>query len=299
MNDAAAAPDRPRSLTTPAGVTLAYRLWQPGAPRWILVLLHGLASNATRWTEFVSTTTLRDSWDLLRLDLRGFGESLHHGRIGGAEWAGDVARVLAAEGYARAVVAGHCLGANVAIEVALRHPDRVAGLVLIEPMFRPALTGVFRRITPLRPAVRLVAFLVLGLNALGLRRRRLASLDLAELDRRTRAAMAAGADEAVLTRKYASPLLDLATTSTAAYLQGLLAVTDPVPDLARVAVPTLALLSSGGAFTDPVITRRLLDTLPRCTVTELEAKHWIPTEQPQAMRQAIEAWCSTLPWPVP
>lgn len=287
-------PDRPRSLRTPDGFRLAYRLWQPGAPRRLLVLVHGLASNGTRWTEFVSTTTLRGSWDLLRLDLRGFGQSLHRGRLGSAVWADDLARVLDAEGYTRAVIAGHCLGANIAIETALRHPTRAAGLVLIEPMFRPALTGVFRRITPLRPAVRLVSGLVLGLNALGLRRPRLTSLDLFEMDRQTRAALAAGADEEVLTRKYASPLLDLATTSTAAYLQGLLAVTDRVPDLARVATPTLALLSSGGAFTDPDITARLLQTLPRCRLATLDAKHWIPTEQPDAMRQAIEAWCAAL-----
>ena len=94
-----------RTLTVPDGATIAYRLWQPGRPRPVLVLLHGVASNMTRWSEFVARTTLKDSWDLLRLDLRGQGASLHRGRIGMAEWCADLASVLDAEGYPQAVVA--------------------------------------------------------------------------------------------------------------------------------------------------------------------------------------------------
>ena len=117
-----------RTLTAPDGATIAYRLWQPDRPRRLLVLLHGVASNMTRWSELVARTTLRDSWDLLRLDLRGQGASLHRGRIGMAEWCADLAGILDAEGYARAVVAGHCLGANIALEFGARHPGRASGL---------------------------------------------------------------------------------------------------------------------------------------------------------------------------
>ena len=90
--------DTARTLRAADGAVLAYRLWRPGPPRQILVLLHGLASNMTRWSEFVARTTLRDSWDLLRVDLRGQGLSVHRGRIGMAEWCGDLAAILDAEG---------------------------------------------------------------------------------------------------------------------------------------------------------------------------------------------------------
>ena len=93
---------------------VAYRLWRPGGPRRVVVLLHGLASNATRWSELVAHTSLRADWDLLRLDLRGNGASVWRGRLGMREWCADLAEILDAEGCARGVLVGHCLGANVA-----------------------------------------------------------------------------------------------------------------------------------------------------------------------------------------
>jgi len=282
--------DISRTLTTRDGAVIAYRLWRPAAPRRLFVLLHGVASNMTRWSEFVAQTMLRDSWDILRLDLRGMGRSIYRGRIGMAEWCADVAAILKAEGYAHAVVAGHCLGANVALEFAARNPAQAIGLVLIEPMSRPALTGAMRRIVRLRPFLIALAAGVRALNALGLYRRRIESLDLEQLDRETRAAISAGGGAGALLEKYASPLLDLRTTPSGAYLQALIAVTDRLPDLRTIATPVLALLSSGGALSNPLRTRAVLATLPKCEIIELEARHWVPTEQPDAMRDAIESW---------
>jgi pimeloyl-ACP methyl ester carboxylesterase len=277
----------------PDGAAVAYRLWQPGAPRRLLVLLHGVGSNMTRWTEFVGRTTLRDSWDLLRLDLRGHGLSLHRGRIGMAEWCADLAAVLGAEGYPRAVIAGHCLGAGIAAEFAVRQPGRTAGLILIEPVFRQALVGGMRRLSRFRPLFMLLARLVLALNTLGVHRRKLAPLDLEALDRETRALMAeAGSTEALA--RYASPLLDLRTTATAVYLQDLVALTGPTPGVEAIHAPTLALVTPGGGFTDHAVTMRLMERLADCRVVALQARHWIPTEQPEAMRQAIERWCLAL-----
>ena len=283
-----------RSVTAPDGATIAYRLWQPDRPRQVLVLLHGVASNMTRWSEFVARTTLKDSWDLLRLDLRGQGASLHRGRIGMAEWCADLAGILDAEGYARAVVAGHCLGANIALEFGARHPGRTAGLILIEPMLPRAMAGSMRTLARIRPLLAPAVWLIRALNALGFHRRRLAPLDLEELDRRTRAAIAAAGESDRLLKAYASPWLDLRTTATGAYLQALMAVTRRLPDLATIRIPALALLSAGSTFSEPVLTRRLLTTMPVCTIVTLDARHWIPTEQPDAMRRAVEQWCREL-----
>jgi len=284
--------ETPRSLVAPDGAVIAYRLTRPGAPRRTLVLLHGLASNLTRWSEFVATTRLADSWDILRLDLRGHGGSLWRGRVGMAAWCDDLAALLRAEGVPRAVLAGHCLGANLALWFARRQPERVAGLVLIEPMFRPALTGTMARVAALRPLLAALVPPLRLLAALGLRRRRLAPLDLAELDRAARAAMAGGA--AFPQARYASPLEDLRSLPTSIYLQDLVAVTGPLPELPSIAAPALALLSTGGTFGDPEMTARLLAALPDCRIERIAAEHWIPTERPEAMRAAIEAWCDAL-----
>jgi pimeloyl-ACP methyl ester carboxylesterase len=138
-----------------------------------------------------------------------------------------------------------------------------------------------------------LAALVRGLNALGLHRRYLESLDLEQLDRQARAAMAGpgGFPE----DRFGSPLEDLKSTPTAVYLAGLLAVTAPPPALRAIRAPALGLLSRGGRYSDPEITARRLAELPRCETRMLEARHWIPTESPQPMRQAIEEWCDRLP----
>jgi pimeloyl-ACP methyl ester carboxylesterase len=286
--------DIARTFVTSDGATLAYRLWRPGQPRRLMVLVHGLASNLTRWSELVATTRLRESWDLIRLDLRGFGGSIHRGRVGIDEWCRDVAAIIAAEGPARAVVVGHCLGANLTLHFAARYPAAAQGLVLIEPMFRQALTGSLRWSTRLRPLTVVLMAVVRGFNALGVRRRRLATLDLEQLDRDARAAIAEGGPDAFPEASFSSPLEDLKLTPTAVYLAGLLAVTESPPDLRAIRTPALALLSRGGRFGDPVVTAQILTDLAQCETRMVEARHWIPTESPVEMRQAIEEWCDRL-----
>jgi pimeloyl-ACP methyl ester carboxylesterase len=278
------------TLVTADGAHIAYaRSGAPGAAR-ALVLIHGVASNMSRWSEFAGQTALGESWALLRLDLRGQGRSIHRGRIGMAEWCADLAALLRAEGIARAVVVGHCLGANIALQFAARSPASVAGLVLIEPMPPEALAGSMQRIANFHPALVALAWLTRALNALGIHRRRLAALDLEQLDRETRAALAAGPQGEALLARYASPLADLRSTPSGAYLQALAAVTAAWPDLRSIAAPVLALLSARSSFTDPLRTRAALRALPDCDCVELDARHWIPTEQPEAMRAAIETW---------
>lgn len=286
--------DTARTLRASDGVVIAYRLWRPGPPRQVLVLLHGLASNMTRWSEFVARTTLRESWDLLRVDLRGQGLSLHRGRIGMAEWSADLAAILDAEGYPRAVVAGHCLGANIAVEFSAHYPGKASGLVLVEPVLHEALAGRMRLIARLRRLFVPAVWLIRALNAFGIHRRRLAPLNLEELDRETRATLSAGGSADALLKRYASPWLDLRTTPSGTYLQALIAVSSPLPDLSAITTPVLALLSTGSIFSDPMLTEQLLAKFPAYQVVRLDARHWIPTEQPDAMRRAIEDWCMSL-----
>ena len=281
--------DATRTSIADDGAAIAYRLRRPGERRRAIVALHGLASNLTRWSEFSSTTRLADSWDILRLDLRGHGGSLFRGKVGFDEWCADLSAVLAAEGVAEVVLLGHCLGANLGLWFAAREPKLVKGLVLIEPMFRAALVGGMLKTVRLRPWIGALLPFLRGIAALGIHRRRLDDLDLERLDREARVAMAKHGRFPV--SRYASVRDDLRSVPLTIYLQDLLAVTGPLPELSGLAVPTLALLSAGTAFTDPEVTANELSALPGCRIVRLEAQHWIPTEQPEAMRRAIEDWC--------
>lgn len=278
-----------RTFVAHDGTAIAYRINRSPGARRSLVLLHGLASNMTRWSEFTATTRLSERFTLLRLDLRGHGGSVHRGRVGMEVWCADLAALLRAENVDRAELVGHCLGANIALWFARRHPELTSGLVLIEPMFRAALSGRMATVASLRPLIKTLIAPLLALAALGMHRRRLEGLDLAELDRLARKAMAE-AGGGFPTDRYASPLKDLRRLPLVVYLQALLAVTGPLPELSRISVPVLTLLSTGGAFGDPQTTARLLAALPHGRIENLDALHWIPTEQPAAMREAIEGW---------
>lgn len=106
----------------------------------LLILVHGAASNASRWEEFVEKTKLRDSWDILRFDLRGHGAS--PSRTAGTleAHAGDIAALMDRVGCKRAVILGHSLGAAVAMNFAQRYPERVEGLILLDPLLSNCLT---------------------------------------------------------------------------------------------------------------------------------------------------------------
>jgi esterase len=284
------------TLITADGATLAYRRWRIAATTQTLpplVLLHGAASNLTRWSEFVEQTQLRTTHDILRLDLRGHGQSLYRGRLGLEIWCDDIVAILKQQGYPRALLIGHCLGANIAAAFAARHPNMTAGIVLVEPMLHDALTGPLRTLRPFLSLLKLAACVIRAVNRLGLYRRHLQILDLRELDREFRARLVGPGGSEALVKRYASPWHDLKIMPSANFLQDLIEVERPLP-LEKIHAPFLALLSTGRTFADPDITRALLAHLPQGEIRMLESKHWIPTEQPQAMREQIETWCGKM-----
>ncbi len=281
-----------RQIVQSDGALLSYRILRAAAPRPLLLLLHGMASNMTRWSEFVAETSLSSSWDLLRLDLRGHARSPFRGRAGMARWCGDIAALLDAEGYRTAVLAGHCFGANLAVQFASRFPSRTAGLVLIEPMPPEALSGALRAVPPLGPLLAAAVPVILLLNRLGLRRKGFPVLDLRELDRRTREAMASSGSAESLVKRYAVPRKDLAHLPASIYLQELRSLSLPYPPLAAISVPVLALLSTGRFLSDPDAAAAALSALPDLRIVPLDARHWIPTERPKEMQREIEAWCA-------
>lgn len=258
-----------------------------------LVLLHGLASNGTRWNELVRTSDLNEHWTVLVPDLRGMGLSVCRERLRSEVWLDDLAAMLDQEGFGDCVIGGHCLGANLAVRFALRWPDRVQGLILVEPLVVEALTGGLALLTRLRGLLPPLTALVLAANALGVKRRHLPPLDLEELDRQTRRRMAEGGGTMALTRRYGSPFHDLRHVPVASYLQALFETLRPVSRWSAVERPTLVVLSFGGRFSDLARLRAILGAMPDHVIIVLETEHWIHAEQPAALRAHIETWLAT------
>jgi pimeloyl-ACP methyl ester carboxylesterase len=98
-----------------------------------VLFLHSLAGNGGQWA--LQLDHLRRRRRAVALDLRGHGESdpAEDGDYSIHGLAGDVAAAADQLALRRFLLAGHSLGALVAIEYASRHPERVAGLLLVDP----------------------------------------------------------------------------------------------------------------------------------------------------------------------
>ena len=115
------------------GVTIAYDVVGPidsTAPPVTVVLLHNIFCDRRVFEGAVAA--LRQGHRTIALDFRGHGESgAGEAPYAIADLVADVLAVLDRERVTRAVVVGLSIGATVAMELALAHPERVAGLVLM------------------------------------------------------------------------------------------------------------------------------------------------------------------------
>jgi 3-oxoadipate enol-lactonase len=113
------------------GLRIAYEL--RGLLHWRrpwLVLIQGMGFDRFGWEPVLQK--LRRHFRLVLVDNRGSGRSeLPAGPFGVADMAGDVVAVLDGAGVRRAHMMGVSLGGMVAQELAVDHPERVDGLVLV------------------------------------------------------------------------------------------------------------------------------------------------------------------------
>lgn len=112
-------------------VTLAYRrLGKPG--RTPILFVHGLSYFSCDWLPIAAA--LGADRESVALDMRGFGDS---------DWSAardysvpsmsqDLANLLDHLGWKRAIVLGHSMGGRSTSHLAAKHPQRVAGLMLID-----------------------------------------------------------------------------------------------------------------------------------------------------------------------
>ena len=260
------------------------------------MLLHGLASNHTRWSEFVEQTSLAASHNLLTPDLRGHGASATVSDCGDVDqWVADLAASLDQFGDQRAVIVGHSLGAQVAMHFAASHPQRVASLFLIDPVLRTALLPKNRLILTLSPVFAAAAASIRLVNRLGLYRRHIEPLDLRDLDRAARVALASPENTEAFIKQYSSTRADLKHIHTAQYLQDVVELLRAQPDFARLRCPVRVLLSSGATFASVSATRRDFAGFANVSFATIDCHHWPVTERPVEVRLAIEDWVTHRP----
>lgn len=103
-----------------------------------VVLCHGITATR-RYVLHGSKALPRAGYEVITYDARGHGESdpapVGEG-YGYPELVADLERVVAAQvGKRRFLLGGHSMGAHTAVAYALRHPEQLAGLVVIGPTY--------------------------------------------------------------------------------------------------------------------------------------------------------------------
>ncbi len=278
-----------KQWVSPDGVTINYGLSEQRGAR-LVVLVHGLASNMTRWTEFLCQTTLREDFALLRVDLRGHGQSRYRGKLSHEQWVRDLNGLIRSEGYKEVVVIGHSLGAQVAIMFARYYPEMAKGCVLIDPIFSETLRGRRKWLSRFRWIFRWLASLSLLANRAGLYRREVPVRDLFELDRHTRKFLQdnSGSNIAEL---YLNPTDDLKYLPAVIYFQDVHEVLRPIRGLQGIACPCLLMLSGGTDISDTKLGIDVCERARDCEYKVFNVDHWLLTEQPQEARETIDGWC--------
>ena len=127
-------------------VSLAAQDAGKGVP---VVLLHGLTATR-RYVVMGSRALERSEHRVISYDARGHGRSspaLDPEAYRYDDLGRDLLEVLDEFDLDRAVLAGASMGAHTALWIALEHPERVAGLVVITPGYDPETMGDHERLT--------------------------------------------------------------------------------------------------------------------------------------------------------
>ena len=107
------------------------------APHWIetgrgervLVFLHGISGGAAGALDILPLLT-PPGWRGLAWDMPGYGKSRQVEPVNFDSFAGALVDLFDAAGLEQAVLVGHSMGGMIALQAAVRFPERISGLVL-------------------------------------------------------------------------------------------------------------------------------------------------------------------------
>ncbi len=95
-----------------------------------MIVLHGLFGSGKNWRSFARSIV--NDFQIWMPDARNHGESPHAETMSYKEMAEDVVCFLDNNGLERIMLLGHSMGGKTAMQVALRFPERVSCLIVVD-----------------------------------------------------------------------------------------------------------------------------------------------------------------------
>ena len=255
-------------------VRLEYREQGNGLP---VIFLHAFALDQTMWDEQIAT--LKDNYQVISLDSRGFGQSsVVPGTSRMSDMAADVRGLMRARSIDRAVLVGLSMGGYVALSFMRSYPEAVRALVLADTRA--------------------------GADSEEARANRLRSAEKAE-----REGAAVIADETTpkllgettketrpeIVRRVHAIQSGNPPAGIAAAQRGMAARPDSTDLLATIAVPTLVIVGAEDTLTPPTEAEAIHKGIPQSQLVVIErAGHLSNLEQPDAFNDALRNFLATL-----
>ncbi|MGW5639675.1 alpha/beta fold hydrolase [Streptomyces sp. NPDC003832] len=229
-----------------------------------LVFVHGWTANRHRWDHQI--THFAERRRVVRLDLRGHGESGGAGVRTIAELAADVLALLDHLGIERCVLVGHSMGGMIAQTITLAHPERVERLVLVNSIGRMTYSrarGLLMAASTLAPFRLFVAANIQRAFAPGYPRERIREYARASADTPR---------EVVMT------------------LYGAMRAFDVLDRLGEIRVPTLLVHGYHDIQLPVTQMLRMAKACPGALVRIIDAGHELPVEKPEELTEAIDSF---------
>lgn len=262
---------------------------EAGRAQPALVLLHGFSSSTFSWRKVAGP--LSANARVVAFDRPGFGFTERPAVTKGANPYTPQAQVDLTLGLLdrlnleRAVLVGSSAGGAVAVQLALAHPERVAGLVLVDPVLSSGGPPAWvRGLLNTPQASRLGPyFMRQQADQPGLELLRRAYADPAQLT---------AADLAGFERPWQSRNWDVALWEVTKATRP----TDLFPQLASLNVPTLVVNGAADGVVPPELSARAAAAIPGAEHRVLKDCGHLPQEEcPQKFLAAVTPWLNTLP----
>ena len=268
------------------GVGLHYL--QTGSPSPNVVLLHGFGSSTFSWRKVAGP--LGETTQVTAFDLPGFGFSERPAVTEASNPYTPQAQLeltlglINGLGVERAVLVGHAAGAALAVEIALAHPERVAGLVLVGPVLQSGgPSALVRAVFNTPQAERVGPYIV----------RQFAEEPGLELLRRTYAdpSSLTDADVAGYRKPFRATNWDRALWEVTKADRP----TNLLPRLGELQAPTLVVAGAEDGVVPPEQHRQVADAIEGAQIEVLAGCGHAPQEEcPQEFLGAIEPWLEGL-----